>query len=85
MCKTVPYIQGVSVAASVYSLIAVSLDRWVENMNINDERKSMMIHKFLLFPVNLYTIIKICFYRGKCKVRVFYSIAFLTWKRKWEK
>ncbi|TMW46379.1 hypothetical protein DOY81_008539 [Sarcophaga bullata] len=27
MCKTVPYIQGVSVAASVYSLIAVSLDR----------------------------------------------------------
>lgn len=29
MCKTVPYIQGVSVAASVYSLIAVSLDRWV--------------------------------------------------------
>lgn len=25
--KTVPYIQGVSVAASVYSLIAVSLDR----------------------------------------------------------
>ncbi|XP_017781596.1 PREDICTED: neuropeptide SIFamide receptor-like [Nicrophorus vespilloides] len=29
MCKTVPYIQGVSVAASVYSLIAVSLDRYV--------------------------------------------------------
>uniref|UniRef100_A0A1A9UJU4 Uncharacterized protein n=1 Tax=Glossina austeni TaxID=7395 RepID=A0A1A9UJU4_GLOAU len=29
MCKTVPYIQGVSVAASVYSLIAVSLDRSV--------------------------------------------------------
>ncbi|KAM8706936.1 hypothetical protein ACLKA7_011096 [Drosophila subpalustris] len=27
MCKFVPYIQGVSVAASVYSLIAVSLDR----------------------------------------------------------
>lgn len=27
MCKTVPYIQGVSVAASVYSLIAVSVDR----------------------------------------------------------
>jgi hypothetical protein len=27
MCKTVPYVQGVSVAASVYSLIAVSLDR----------------------------------------------------------
>ncbi|CAH0559446.1 unnamed protein product [Brassicogethes aeneus] len=27
MCKTVPYIQGVSVAASVYSLIAVSMDR----------------------------------------------------------
>uniref|UniRef100_A0A182QMF0 Uncharacterized protein n=1 Tax=Anopheles farauti TaxID=69004 RepID=A0A182QMF0_9DIPT len=30
MCKTVPYIQGVSVAASVYSLIAVSLDRHIE-------------------------------------------------------
>ncbi|CAB3364245.1 Hypothetical predicted protein [Cloeon dipterum] len=29
MCKTVPYIQGVSVAASVYSLIAVSLDRFL--------------------------------------------------------
>ncbi|ODN00696.1 Neuropeptide FF receptor 2, partial [Orchesella cincta] len=27
MCKTVPYIQGVSVCASVYSLVAVSLDR----------------------------------------------------------
>lgn len=27
MCKTVPYIQGLSVAASVYSLVAVSLDR----------------------------------------------------------
>lgn len=27
MCKTVPYVQGVSVAASVYSLIAVSVDR----------------------------------------------------------
>ncbi|XP_034137870.1 neuropeptide SIFamide receptor [Drosophila guanche] len=29
MCKFVPYIQGVSVAASVYSLIAVSLDRFI--------------------------------------------------------
>ncbi|XP_075238341.1 neuropeptide SIFamide receptor-like [Lycorma delicatula] len=29
MCKTVPYVQGVSVAASVYSLIAVSLDRFL--------------------------------------------------------
>ncbi|XP_056643875.1 neuropeptide SIFamide receptor-like [Diorhabda sublineata] len=29
MCKTVPYIQGVSVAASVYSLVAVSLDRFL--------------------------------------------------------
>ncbi|OXA52831.1 Neuropeptide FF receptor 2 [Folsomia candida] len=27
MCKTVPYVQGVSVCASVYSLVAVSLDR----------------------------------------------------------
>ncbi|GBP62287.1 Neuropeptide SIFamide receptor [Eumeta japonica] len=29
MCKTVPYVQGLSVAASVYSLVAVSLDRYV--------------------------------------------------------
>lgn len=29
MCKAVAYIQGVSVAASVYSLVAVSLDRYV--------------------------------------------------------
>lgn len=29
MCKVVPYIQGVSVAASVYSLCAVSIDRYV--------------------------------------------------------
>jgi len=29
MCKIVPYVQGVSVAASVYSLIAVSVDRFV--------------------------------------------------------
>lgn len=27
MCKVVPYVQGVSVAASVYSLCAVSIDR----------------------------------------------------------
>lgn len=30
MCKAVAYIQGVSVAASVYSLVAVSLDRYVQ-------------------------------------------------------
>ncbi|CAG7828248.1 unnamed protein product [Allacma fusca] len=29
MCKTVPYVQGVSVCASVYSLVAVSLDRFI--------------------------------------------------------
>ncbi|XP_015372967.1 PREDICTED: neuropeptide FF receptor 2-like [Diuraphis noxia] len=29
MCKIVPYVQGVSVAASVYSLIAVSVDRFL--------------------------------------------------------
>ncbi|XP_039285115.1 neuropeptide SIFamide receptor [Nilaparvata lugens] len=29
MCKTVPYVQGVSVAASVFSLIAVSIDRFL--------------------------------------------------------
>ena len=27
LCKLVPYVQGVSVAASVYSLVAVSVDR----------------------------------------------------------
>lgn len=34
MCKVVPYIQGVSVAASVYSLCAVSIDRYVFGLNI---------------------------------------------------
>jgi len=28
MCKLVPYVQSLSVCASVYSLVAVSLDRW---------------------------------------------------------
>lgn len=32
MCKAVAYIQGVSVAASVYSLVAVSLDRYVTEL-----------------------------------------------------
>ncbi|CAG7832873.1 unnamed protein product [Allacma fusca] len=29
LCKTVPYIQGVTVCASVYSLVAISLDRFL--------------------------------------------------------
>lgn len=38
MCKIVPYIQGVSVAASVYSLCAVSIDRYVKTLNfLNNE------------------------------------------------
>ncbi|XP_044757383.1 neuropeptide SIFamide receptor-like [Coccinella septempunctata] len=48
MCKTVPYIQGVSVAASVYSLIAVSLDRflaiwWPMKCQITKRRARFMI------------------------------------------
>ncbi|KRT84258.1 G protein-coupled receptor, partial [Oryctes borbonicus] len=48
MCKTVPYIQGVSVAASVYSLIAVSLDRflaiwWPLKCQITKSRARIMI------------------------------------------
>lgn len=34
MCKAVAYIQGVSVAASVYSLVAVSLDRYVLHVRL---------------------------------------------------
>ncbi|XP_015602116.1 neuropeptide SIFamide receptor [Cephus cinctus] len=48
MCKTVPYIQGVSVAASVYSLVAVSLDRflaiwWPFKCQITKRRARVMI------------------------------------------
>ncbi|XP_001600098.3 neuropeptide SIFamide receptor [Nasonia vitripennis] len=48
MCKIVPYIQGVSVAASVYSLVAVSLDRflaiwWPLKCQITKRRARMMI------------------------------------------
>ncbi|XP_050312287.1 neuropeptide SIFamide receptor-like [Anthonomus grandis grandis] len=48
MCKTVPYIQGVSVAASVYSLVAVSLDRflaiwWPLKCQITKKRARLMI------------------------------------------
>lgn len=35
MCKIVPYIQGVSVAASVYSLCAVSIDRYVLTSSVS--------------------------------------------------
>lgn len=35
MCKAVAYIQGVSVAASVYSLVAVSLDRYAFTCTLN--------------------------------------------------
>ncbi|CAG5076133.1 Similar to SIFaR: Neuropeptide SIFamide receptor (Drosophila melanogaster) [Cotesia congregata] len=48
MCKTVSYIQGVSVAASVYSLVAVSLDRflaiwWPMKCQITKRRARMII------------------------------------------
>ncbi|XP_060523643.1 neuropeptide SIFamide receptor-like [Cylas formicarius] len=48
MCKTVPYVQGVSVAASVYSLVAVSLDRflaiwWPLKCQITKRRARIMI------------------------------------------
>ncbi|XP_053977646.1 neuropeptide SIFamide receptor-like [Hylaeus anthracinus] len=48
MCKAVTYIQGVSVAASVYSLVAVSLDRflaiwWPLKCQITKRRARMMI------------------------------------------
>ncbi|CAH1381164.1 unnamed protein product [Tenebrio molitor] len=48
MCKAVAYIQGVSVAASVYSLIAVSLDRflaiwWPLKCQITKKRARIMI------------------------------------------
>ncbi|XP_029156860.1 neuropeptide SIFamide receptor-like [Nylanderia fulva] len=48
MCKTVAYVQGVSVAASVYSLVAVSLDRflaiwWPLKCQITKRRARMMI------------------------------------------
>lgn len=29
VCKAVPYLQGVSVNASVYTLVAISIDRYV--------------------------------------------------------
>lgn len=32
MCKLVPFLQGVSVAASVSTLTAISVDRWVTNI-----------------------------------------------------
>ncbi|XP_014479466.1 PREDICTED: neuropeptide FF receptor 2-like [Dinoponera quadriceps] len=48
MCKAVTYIQGVSVAASVYSLVAVSLDRflaiwWPLKCQITKRRARVMI------------------------------------------
>ncbi|XP_031618626.1 neuropeptide SIFamide receptor-like [Contarinia nasturtii] len=48
MCKVVPYIQGVSVAASVYSLCAVSIDRflaiwWPLKMQLSKKRARIMI------------------------------------------
>ncbi|KAG5312253.1 PREDICTED: neuropeptide FF receptor 2 [Acromyrmex echinatior] len=48
MCKAVAYIQGVSVAASVYSLVAVSLDRflaiwWPLKCQITKRRARMII------------------------------------------
>ncbi|XP_069700621.1 neuropeptide SIFamide receptor-like [Periplaneta americana] len=60
MCKTVPYVQGVSVAASVYSLIAVSLDRflaiwWPLKCQITKRRARFMI--FVIWVIALTTTI----------------------------
>ncbi|XP_045487912.1 neuropeptide SIFamide receptor-like [Pieris rapae] len=56
MCKTVPYVQGLSVAASVYSLVAVSLDRflaiwWPLKCQITKRRARMMIFFIWVFAV----------------------------------
>ncbi|XP_046405980.1 neuropeptide SIFamide receptor-like [Ischnura elegans] len=60
MCKTVPYVQGVSVAASVYSLIAVTLDRFLAiwyplKCQITKRRARLMI--FIIWVVALTTTI----------------------------
>jgi len=44
MCKAVAYIQGVSVAASVYSLVAVSLDRYVPLVRFYSRAKRRTTH-----------------------------------------
>jgi len=44
MCKAVAYIQGVSVAASVYSLVAVSLDRYVPLVRFYSRAKRPPTH-----------------------------------------
>ncbi|XP_028044101.1 neuropeptide SIFamide receptor-like [Bombyx mandarina] len=56
MCKTVPYVQGLSVAASVYSLVAVSLDRflaiwWPLKCQITKRRSRMMIVFIWIFAI----------------------------------
>ncbi|XP_070509164.1 neuropeptide SIFamide receptor-like [Chironomus tepperi] len=58
MCKTVPYIQGVSVAASVYSLIAVSLDRflaiwWPLKLQISKKRAKGIIFGIWVIALSL--------------------------------
>jgi len=49
MCKAVAYIQGVSVAASVYSLVAVSLDRYVllVQLFISVQRQCVDVAQFM--------------------------------------
>ncbi|CAG9122742.1 unnamed protein product [Plutella xylostella] len=50
MCKTVPYVQGLSVAASVYSLVAVSLDRtFKDSMGITATSPVMrhFLHRYI--------------------------------------
>ncbi|XP_048477751.1 neuropeptide SIFamide receptor [Plutella xylostella] len=56
MCKTVPYVQGLSVAASVYSLVAVSLDRflaiwWPLKCQITKRRARLMIVFIWIFAI----------------------------------
>ncbi|XP_047026198.1 neuropeptide SIFamide receptor [Helicoverpa zea] len=60
MCKTVPYVQGLSVAASVYSLVAVSLDRflaiwWPLKCQITKRRARMMIVFIWIFAISVTT------------------------------
>ncbi|CAL8110105.1 unnamed protein product [Orchesella dallaii] len=48
LCKTVPYIQGVSVCASIYFLVAISVERcisiqWPLNYQITKERAKLVI------------------------------------------
>lgn len=61
MCKAVAYIQGVSVAASVYSLVAVSLDRYVLHVHWTFQRmiSSMFADARLTFDIQRMVTVKV--------------------------